>query len=114
MDLIPNHTSDKHQWFQLSRNRTGKYTDYYIWQDCMQAAGSVIPPNNWVNTGRDTHTVQAGCHRAKAAVAWLSQCTWGYKWQWEVQTEVTTWASADKDLNQFGESLEKFLLQVEF
>ncbi|XP_005043229.1 PREDICTED: neutral and basic amino acid transport protein rBAT [Ficedula albicollis] len=49
MDLIPNHTSDKHQWFQLSRNRTGKYTDYYIWQDCMQAAGSVIPPNNWVS-----------------------------------------------------------------
>ncbi|NXL09954.1 SLC31 protein, partial [Mesembrinibis cayennensis] len=49
MDLIPNHTSDKHQWFQLSRNRTGKYTDYYIWQDCTQAAGSVAPPNNWVS-----------------------------------------------------------------
>ncbi|NWV58972.1 SLC31 protein, partial [Malurus elegans] len=49
MDLIPNHTSDKHWWFQLSRNRTGKYTDYYIWQDCVQAAGSVIPPNNWVS-----------------------------------------------------------------
>ncbi|NXJ43020.1 SLC31 protein, partial [Ciconia maguari] len=49
MDLIPNHTSDKHQWFQLSRNRTGKYTDYYIWQDCVQAAGSVTPPNNWVS-----------------------------------------------------------------
>lgn len=51
MDFIPNHTSDKHRWFQLSRNRTGKYTDYYIWQDCRQAAGSVIPPNNWVSTG---------------------------------------------------------------
>ncbi|KFP39840.1 Neutral and basic amino acid transport protein rBAT [Chlamydotis macqueenii] len=49
MDLIPNHTSDKHQWFQLSRNRTGKYTDYYIWQDCTQAAGLVTPPNNWVS-----------------------------------------------------------------
>ncbi|XP_009471308.1 PREDICTED: neutral and basic amino acid transport protein rBAT [Nipponia nippon] len=49
MDLIPNHTSDKHRWFQLSRNRTGKYTDYYIWQDCAQAAGSVAPPNNWVS-----------------------------------------------------------------
>ncbi|NXS62566.1 SLC31 protein, partial [Brachypteracias leptosomus] len=49
MDLIPNHTSDKHRWFQLSRNRTGKYTDYYIWQDCVQAAGSVAPPNNWVS-----------------------------------------------------------------
>ncbi|KAM9241223.1 amino acid transporter heavy chain SLC3A1 [Leptosomus discolor] len=49
MDLIPNHTSDKHRWFQLSRNRTGKYTDYYIWQDCTWAAGSVAPPNNWVS-----------------------------------------------------------------
>ncbi|KAF1569535.1 Neutral and basic amino acid transport protein rBAT, partial [Eudyptes schlegeli] len=49
MDLIPNHTSDKHRWFQLSRNRTGKYTDYYIWQDCTQAAGLVTPPNNWVS-----------------------------------------------------------------
>ncbi|XP_071891842.1 amino acid transporter heavy chain SLC3A1 isoform X1 [Anas platyrhynchos] len=49
MDLIPNHTSDKHQWFQLSRNRTGKYTDYYIWQDCMQAGAAIAVPNNWVS-----------------------------------------------------------------
>ncbi|XP_010221013.1 PREDICTED: neutral and basic amino acid transport protein rBAT [Tinamus guttatus] len=49
MDLIPNHTSDKHRWFQLSRNRTGKYTDYYVWQDCAQAGGSLTPPNNWVS-----------------------------------------------------------------
>ncbi|NXI64134.1 SLC31 protein, partial [Anseranas semipalmata] len=49
MDLIPNHTSDKHRWFQLSRNRTGKYTDYYIWQDCLQAGTAVAAPNNWVS-----------------------------------------------------------------
>ncbi|NWJ00362.1 SLC31 protein, partial [Crypturellus undulatus] len=49
MDLIPNHTSDKHRWFQLSRNRTGKYTDYYVWHDCAQAGGSLTPPNNWVS-----------------------------------------------------------------
>ncbi|XP_057252942.1 neutral and basic amino acid transport protein rBAT [Pezoporus wallicus] len=54
MDLIPNHTSDKHRWFQLSRNRTGKYTDYYIWQDCGQAAGSITPPNNWVSIYGDS------------------------------------------------------------
>lgn len=56
MDLIPNHTSDKHQWFQLSRNRTGKYTDYYIWHNCTQSGASVTPPNNWVNMARDTLT----------------------------------------------------------
>ncbi|XP_042302784.1 LOW QUALITY PROTEIN: neutral and basic amino acid transport protein rBAT [Sceloporus undulatus] len=49
MDLIPNHTSDKHKWFQLSRNRTGKYTDYYIWHDCAHVNGKTIPPNNWVS-----------------------------------------------------------------
>ncbi|XP_008943441.1 PREDICTED: neutral and basic amino acid transport protein rBAT [Merops nubicus] len=49
MDFIPNHTSDTHRWFQLSRSRTGKYTDYYIWQDCLQPSGLVTPPNNWVS-----------------------------------------------------------------
>ncbi|XP_036781525.2 neutral and basic amino acid transport protein rBAT isoform X1 [Manis pentadactyla] len=49
IDFIPNHTSDKHAWFQLSRNRTGKYTDYYIWHDCPHENGTTTPPNNWVS-----------------------------------------------------------------
>ncbi|XP_015277493.1 PREDICTED: neutral and basic amino acid transport protein rBAT [Gekko japonicus] len=49
MDLIPNHTGDKHKWFPLSRNRTGKYTDYYIWHDCAHINGRTTPPNNWVS-----------------------------------------------------------------
>ncbi|XP_036606217.1 neutral and basic amino acid transport protein rBAT [Trichosurus vulpecula] len=49
MDFIPNHTSDKHSWFQLSRNRTGKYTDYYIWHNCTHVDGMTIPPNNWLS-----------------------------------------------------------------
>ncbi|XP_067559204.1 amino acid transporter heavy chain SLC3A1 isoform X3 [Pseudorca crassidens] len=49
IDFIPNHTSDKHTWFQWSRNRTGKYTDYYIWHDCTRANGKTIPPNNWLS-----------------------------------------------------------------
>ncbi|XP_006839471.1 PREDICTED: neutral and basic amino acid transport protein rBAT [Chrysochloris asiatica] len=49
IDLIPNHTSDKHAWFQLSRNRTGKYTDYYIWHDCTHTNGITTPPNNWLS-----------------------------------------------------------------
>uniref|UniRef100_A0A8D0GD98 Amino acid transporter heavy chain SLC3A1 n=1 Tax=Sphenodon punctatus TaxID=8508 RepID=A0A8D0GD98_SPHPU len=48
-DLIPNHTSDRHSWFQLSRNRTGNYTDYYIWHDCAHADEKSTPPNNWVS-----------------------------------------------------------------
>ncbi|XP_072491824.1 amino acid transporter heavy chain SLC3A1 [Notamacropus eugenii] len=49
MDFIPNHTSDKHIWFQLSRNRTGKYTDYYIWHNCTHVDGMTTPPNNWLS-----------------------------------------------------------------
>ncbi|XP_040849105.1 neutral and basic amino acid transport protein rBAT [Ochotona curzoniae] len=49
MDFIPNHTSDRHTWFQLSRTRTGKYTDYYIWHDCVRENGETIPPNNWLS-----------------------------------------------------------------
>ncbi|KAJ8418460.1 hypothetical protein AAFF_G00141690 [Aldrovandia affinis] len=45
MDYIPNHSSDKHRWFQLSRNRTRGYEDYYIWTDCTPP----VPPNNWVS-----------------------------------------------------------------
>jgi maltose alpha-D-glucosyltransferase/alpha-amylase len=32
MDLVINHTSDKHPWFQKSReSKTSKYRDWYIW-----------------------------------------------------------------------------------
>ncbi|XP_024408637.2 amino acid transporter heavy chain SLC3A1 [Desmodus rotundus] len=49
IDFIPNHTSDKHAWFQLSRNRTEKYTDYYIWHNCSHENGITTPPNNWLS-----------------------------------------------------------------
>ncbi|XP_054423103.1 amino acid transporter heavy chain SLC3A1 [Pteronotus mesoamericanus] len=49
IDFIPNHTSDKHAWFQLSRNRTGKYADYYIWHNCSHENGITTPPNNWLS-----------------------------------------------------------------
>lgn len=47
MDFIPNHTSDKHRWFNLSRTRDPQYEDYYVWADC-NANGP--KPNNWVGT----------------------------------------------------------------
>ncbi|XP_055986510.1 amino acid transporter heavy chain SLC3A1 [Sorex fumeus] len=49
IDFIPNHTSDKHAWFQLSRNRTEKYADYYIWHDCARNGDAIVPPNNWLS-----------------------------------------------------------------
>ena len=44
MDLVVNHTSDEHEWFQKSRRRIDPYTDYYIWRPA-RADGKL--PNNW-------------------------------------------------------------------
>uniref|UniRef100_A0A8D3BKW1 Amino acid transporter heavy chain SLC3A1 n=1 Tax=Scophthalmus maximus TaxID=52904 RepID=A0A8D3BKW1_SCOMX len=45
MDFIPNHTSDQHRWFNLSRMRDPHYEDYYVWTDCNETGPR---PNNWV------------------------------------------------------------------
>ena len=44
MDLVVNHTSDEHAWFQKSRQRIEPYTDYYIWRKG-EKDGKL--PNNW-------------------------------------------------------------------
>ena len=44
MDLVVNHTSDQHEWFQKSRQRIDPYTDYYIWRPAKKN-GKL--PNNW-------------------------------------------------------------------
>lgn len=44
MDLVVNHTSDEHPWFQKSRRRIEPYTDYYIWRPARPDGGL---PNNW-------------------------------------------------------------------
>jgi oligo-1,6-glucosidase len=43
MDLVINHTSDEHEWFQKSRDRMSPYRDYYIWRP----GNGGKPPNNW-------------------------------------------------------------------
>ena len=44
MDLVVNHTSDEHEWFQKSRQRIDPYTDYYIWRPA-KPNGKL--PNTW-------------------------------------------------------------------
>ena len=44
MDLVVNHTSDQHEWFQKSRQKIEPYTDYYIWRPAKKN-GKL--PNNW-------------------------------------------------------------------
>ena len=47
MDLVINHTSDKHKWFEESKkSKDNPYRDYYIWRDGRGKNGTK-PPNNW-------------------------------------------------------------------
>lgn len=44
MDLVVNHTSDEHSWFQEAlKNPESKYADYYIFRETQDGN----PPNNW-------------------------------------------------------------------
>ena len=44
LDFVPNHSSDKHEWFEKSVAKEDPYTDFYVWKK-----GQVgTPPNNWV------------------------------------------------------------------
>ena len=66
LDLVPNHTSDEHPWFQQSRaSRTNQKRDWYIWRDPAPDGG---PPNNWMSRFNgsawqfDKHTGQYYLH----------------------------------------------------
>jgi alpha-glucosidase len=47
LDLVPNHSSDRHPWFVESRSsRDNPKRDWYIWRDPAPTGG---PPNNWIS-----------------------------------------------------------------
>ncbi len=44
MDIVVNHTSTEHKWFQESKkSKENPYRDYYIWKDPVNGG----PPTNW-------------------------------------------------------------------
>jgi alpha-glucosidase len=47
LDLVPNHTSDRHPWFRDAvAGRDARFRDFYVWADPGQDGG---PPNNWLS-----------------------------------------------------------------
>ncbi len=47
LDMVLNHTSDQHPWFQASRSsRDDPKRDWYVWRDGRKPGGAA-PPNNW-------------------------------------------------------------------
>src|SRR5689334_21547327 len=47
LDLVPNHTSNRHPWFVNSRSgRKSDKRDWYIWRD---PGPDGAPPNNWLS-----------------------------------------------------------------
>jgi glycosidase len=47
IDLVPNHSSDQHEWFRESRrSRDNPKRDWYIWAD---TGPDGAPPNNWLS-----------------------------------------------------------------
>ncbi len=53
LDMVLNHTSDKHKWFiESSSSRTNPKRDWYVWSDGGWKPGpngKRLPPNNWVS-----------------------------------------------------------------
>ncbi len=50
LDMVMNHTSDKHKWFlQSAGSRINPNSHWYVWHDAkgFSSDGKPIPPNNW-------------------------------------------------------------------
>ena len=61
MDLVLNHTSDKHPWFiESASSRNNPKRDWYVWRD---GKGPGVPPNNWRAWQYDAKTGQYYYHR---------------------------------------------------
>lgn len=87
LDLVVNHTSDQHKWFQESRSsKDNPKRDWYIWRPARYVDGVRKPPNNWLgNFG-------------------------GSVWQWDEQSEeyyLHLFCPEQPDLNWENEETRK-------
>lgn len=83
VDFIPNHSSDKHEWFEKSRRREDDYDDWYIWHPGhLDENGDRHPPNNWASV----FSIPNKKARERGEMDWLRPEEWTPPksgWQWD-------------------------------
>lgn len=95
VDLVANHTSAKHPWFEESRSsRDNPKANWYVWKDPLidLDTGRRLPPNNW----RD------------ALVG-------GSAWEWDEtrqQYYLHSWHKAQPDLNWSNKTVRRAIKSV--
>ncbi len=89
VDYVPNHTSDEHPWFTVSRSsRDNPKRDWYIWVDPGPEGGL---PNNWLSAFG------------------------GPAWEWDPHTQqyyLHSFLSAQPDLNWRNPEVEEAMFDV--
>lgn len=88
MDLVANHSSDEHQWFQKAKqDKNHSFHDYYIWKK----GSPDTPPNNWQSVFN------------------------GSAWQWNAATEeyyLHLYTQKQPDLNWENPQLRKEIYSI--
>ena len=102
VDFIPNHSSDKHEWFEKSRRQEDGYDDWYIWHPgSVDEHGEHQPPNNWASV----FSIPNRKARERGEMHWLHEQEWTppiSAWKWDdVRQEfyMHSFAVEQPDLN---------------